>query len=40
MPEIHHQPPYLHKSQDLRTTSQLSLSSINFEMFTINPHRN
>jgi hypothetical protein len=35
MPEIQHQ-----KSRDLRTMSQLSLSSTNFEMFSINPHRN
>ena len=38
MPEI--RPPNLQKSHDLRTMSQLSLSSINFEMFNINPHRN
>jgi hypothetical protein len=38
MPEI--RPPNLQKSHNLRTMSQLSLSSINFEMFNINPHRN
>ena len=40
MPDIQHHPSNLQKSHDLRSMSELSLSSINFEMFNINPHRN